>query len=117
MVSPDTPPLEVEGVTVLRRDTSLVFGAASGRTYTLLGGNPEALAPSYDPATPVEGVNEFQVPTVGLGPSRPVDVKKNMLPSSERHGALIWTVLVAAVGAILVLMVRNIKNLRAPRQE
>jgi len=117
MVSADNPPVEVEGVTVWRRDPSLVFEAASGRTYTLLGGNPEAPAPSYDLAKAVEGVNELQMPTVRLGPSRPVGVKKNILPWSGRHSALTWTVLVSAVGGILVLMVRNMKNLRAPRQK
>jgi hypothetical protein len=113
----DNPPLEVKGLTVFRRDTSLVFEAASGRTYTLIGGNPAAHAPSYDLAKAVEGVDDFQMPSAALGALRPVDVKKDMPPWSERHSALIWTVLVAAVGVVLVLIVRNMKHLRAPRQE
>jgi hypothetical protein len=46
-----------------------------------------------------------------------VDANRDILPWSERHSVLISTVLVAAVGAVLVLIVRNMKHIRAPRQK
>jgi len=54
---------------------------------------------------------------VRLGPSHPLEGKKELFPWSERHSVLIWTVLICAVGVAVILMVRNMKRLRAPRQE
>jgi hypothetical protein len=46
-----------------------------------------------------------------------VKIKKDMLRWSERHRAFIWAVLVAAVGVVFVLIVGNMKSLRALRRE
>jgi hypothetical protein len=98
ILNADSPPVDLDGVAVFRRETSLVFQAASGRAYALLGGNPTARAPSYDLAEAVEGVDEVQAPQAGLGPARPLEGKKDLLPWSERHSVLIWIVLIVAVG-------------------
>jgi len=113
----DNPPVDLDGVTVSRRQTSLIFHAAPGRRYALVGGNPQARAASYDLAKAIDGVDELEVPTVRLGPSRLLEGKKELLPLSERHSVLIWIVLVVAVGVVLLLIVRNRNHLRDPRQE
>jgi hypothetical protein len=117
ILNADNPPFDLDGVTVFRRETSLVFQAVPGRRYALVGGNPQARAASYDLAKAIEGVDEFQAPTVRLGPSRPLEGKKELLPWSERHSVLIWIVLICAVGVAVFLIVRNMKTLRAPRQK
>ena len=117
ILNADNPPVDLDAVTVFRRETSLVFQAAPGRRYALIGGNPKARAASYDLAKAVEGVDEFQAPQVGLGPARLLEGKKELLPWTERHSGLIWAVLIAAVGAMVFFIVRNMKRLQAPGQE
>jgi hypothetical protein len=116
ILNADNPPVDLDDVMVFRRETSLLFQAAPGRRYALLGGNPQARAASYDLAKAIEGVDEFQVPTVRLGRSRLLEGKKELFRWSERHRILIWTVLIVAVGVAVCLIVRNMKRLRAPRQ-
>jgi hypothetical protein len=117
ILNADNPPVDLDGVTVFRRETSLVFQAAPGRAYALVGGNPKARAASYNLARAIEGVDEFRVPAVRLGPSRPLEGRKGLLPWSERHSVLTWAVLMVAVGVAVLLIVRNMKRLRAPRQK
>ncbi|NTW38029.1 MAG: hypothetical protein HGB17_18415, partial [Syntrophobacteraceae bacterium] len=115
ILNADNPPVDLDGVTVFRRETSLFFQAAPGRRYALVGGNPQARAANYDLAKAIEGVDEFQAPTGRLGPSRALEGKKELFPWSERHSVLIWIVLICAVGVAVFLIVRNMKRLRAPR--
>jgi hypothetical protein len=117
ILNADNPPVDLDGVTVFRRETSLVFQAMPGRAYALLGGNPKARAASYDLPKAIEGVDEFQAPIVRVGPSRLLEGEKDLLPWSERHGILIWIVLIGAVGVAVFLIVRNMKRLRAPQQK
>ena len=117
ILNADNPPVDLDGVTVSRRETSLIFQAAPGRRYALVGGNPQARAASYDLPKAIEGVDELQVPIVRLGPSRSLEGKKDLLPWSERHRVLVWMVLMVAVGVAVFLVVRNMKRLRTPRQE
>ncbi|MBP1726618.1 MAG: hypothetical protein H6Q51_1916 [Deltaproteobacteria bacterium] len=117
ILNAESPPVDLDNVTVSRREASLVFQAVPGRRYALVGGNPQAQAASHDLAKAIEGVDEFQGFTARLGPSHPLEGKKELFPWSERHSVLIWTVLICAVGVAVILMVRNMKRLRAPRQE
>jgi Protein of unknown function (DUF3999) len=117
ILNADNPPVDLDGVTVSRRETSLVFQAVPGRRYALVGGNPKARAASYDLAKAIEGVDEFQAPIVRLGPSRLLEGEKELFPWSERHSVLIWIVLFVAVGVAVLLIVRNLKTLRARPQK
>jgi hypothetical protein len=117
ILNADNPPVDLDGVTVFRRETSLVFQAVPGRPYALVGGNPEVRPATYDLAKAIEGVDEFQVPTVRLGPSRPLKGRNELFPWNERHSVLIWIGLMVAVGVAVVLIVRNMKTLRALRQK
>ena len=112
----DNPPPQLDGATVFRRDTSLVFEIVPSRTYRLIGGNARARAASYDLAKAVQGVDELKVPAVRLGPSLPLDQKEKLPPWSERHSVIIWAVLILAVSVMLLLIIRSLKSLRATRQ-
>jgi hypothetical protein len=117
ILNADNPPVDLDGVTVFRRDTSLVFQAVPGRRYALAGGNPQARTASHDLAKAIEEVDELQAPAVRLGPSRPLEGKKQLFSWTERHSALIWILLIGAVGVAVFLIVRNMKALRTPQQE
>jgi hypothetical protein len=107
----DNPPLQLGGVTVFRRDTSLVFRAKSGQPYRLIGGNSKARAAEYDLAKAVRGVDEFSLPVVHPGPSAVLAPKKEMVPWSERHSVAILLVLFFAVGVMLRFIVKNLRGL------
>lgn len=112
----DNPPIRLDGVTLFRRDTSLVFEASPGRTCRLIGGNARAGAASYDLARAIQGVDQLKVPAVGLGPLLSMKQKEQLRPWTERHGAIIWAVLILAVIVMLLLIIRGLKNLRAGPQ-
>ncbi len=44
----DSPPLALDGVRLKRRPVNLLFMAPAAGAYTLLSGNPSAMAPRYD---------------------------------------------------------------------
>jgi hypothetical protein len=112
----DNPPLQLGGVSVFRRDTSLVFRARAGQTYRLIGGNSEARAADYDLAKAVRGVDEFSSPVVHPGPSSVLAAKKEMVPWSERHSVAILLVLIFAVGVMLRFIVKNLRGLPGKKQ-
>ncbi len=64
----DNPALKLGGVSLYRRETSLVFQVQPGQSYTLIGGNPKASEASYDLAKSIQGIDEFMLPLVSLGP-------------------------------------------------
>ncbi len=107
----DNPPLKIDKISLYRRDTSLVFQVQSGQAYTLIGGNPKTGGANYDLARSIQGVDEFKLPVVSLGASIPIPHKEKMAPWTERHGTLLWIVLILAVVGMLILIVRSIKKL------
>ena len=107
----DNPPLKIDKISLYRRDTSLVFQVQSGQVYTLIGGNPKTGGANYDLARSIQGVDEFKLPVVSLGASIPIPHKEKMVPWTERHGTLLWIVLILAVVGMLILIVRSLKKL------
>jgi hypothetical protein len=107
----DNPPLKIDKLSLYRRDTSLVFEVQPGRGYTLIGGNPNAGEANYDLAKSIQGIDELTLPSVSLGPSTAIPHKEKMVPWTERHGTLLWVVLVLAVVGMLILIVRSLKRL------
>jgi hypothetical protein len=106
----DNPPLKLDGVSVYRRDTSLVFQARQGGSYRLVGGNPGAREADYDLSKSVQGIDAFTLPVVGLGAPAAIPQKEKVLPWTERHGTLLWIILFLAVGTMLTLIVRSLKK-------
>lgn len=108
----DNPPLHIDGFSVLRREVSMVFEYESGRTYTLIGGNPKVAAPSYDLVKAVKGLEDRDLPVVQTEPLTPLKHEPPQLPWSERHKFIIWMVLILAVGVMVLLIVRSMKKIR-----
>jgi hypothetical protein len=107
----DNPPLELRRARLFRRETSLVFQATPQQNYTLIGGNAKVRPPDYDLAKAVRGVDEFKLPVVHSGPAVLLSIPADKaLPWSERHAGLILIILAAAVGVMLVFIVKNLKG-------
>jgi hypothetical protein len=97
---------------LFRRETSLVFQATPQQNYTLIGGNAKIRPPDYDLAKAVRGVDEFKLPVVHSGPAELLSPPaEKTLPWSERHAGLILIVLAAAVGVMLVFIIKSLKGL------
>lgn len=108
----DNPPLQLRRVKLFRRRTSMVFQAQTQQTYTLIGGNAKVRPPDYDLAKAVRGVDEFKLPVVHSGPAELLSPPaEKTLPWSERHAGLILIVLAAAVGVMLVFIIKSLKGL------
>ena len=107
----DNPPLKLDGISIYRRDTSLVFQAQSGQVYTLIGGNPKAKEADYDLAKSIQGMDDLTLPVVSFGPSMSIPHKKQIPPWTERHSTFLWIILVLAVAMMLILIVRNLRKL------
>ena len=112
----DNPPLRLDGVSIYRRDTSLVFQSQPGQVYTLIGGNPKAREANYDLAKSIQGIDDLTLPMVSLGPSTAIPHKEQIPPWTERHSTLIWVILVLAVGIMLILIVKNLKKLPSSQE-
>lgn len=110
----DDRPLGMGAVTVLAPIERLVFESAEGRRYRLTYGQPELPAPQYDlartlPDAPawVAGASPAE-----LGAAAPRVEPAPRVPWSERHPALLWAGLLAAVAALGALTWGALK--RAP---
>jgi hypothetical protein len=112
----DNPPLKLDGVSMYRRDTSLVFQAQSGQVYTLIGGNPKAREANYDLAKSIQGIDDLTLSLVSLGPPSAIPHKEQILPWTERHSTLLWIVLGLAVAMMLILIVRNLRKLPSSQE-
>ena len=99
-------------------EVSAVFDAKPGRSYRLIGGNPDAGAPVYDLAKAVKGVADSNVPLVEAGALAVITAERDVTPWTERHNVIVWLVLVLAVAAMATLIVANIRKLRqAPPED
>jgi len=57
------------------------------------------------------------LPLVSLGPPTAIQHKEHIPPWTERHGTLLWIILVLVVGMMLILIFRNLKKLpSSPKQ-
>ncbi len=107
----DNPPLTLSGVSVERREISLVFEGIKDSNCNLIGGNPKAGAPSFDMARSLPNLPETQLTPAVLGPVVRYERAPELPPWTERHRWLIW----AALGIAVVLMSFLIlSNLRKP---
>lgn len=106
----DNPPLTINEIRVFRHEIGLVFDLPAERSLTLIGGNPEAEAPTFDLARSVRGVAERDLPTVALGTLAPLDTEPE--PWKPGRNVLVWTALIAGVAVMLVLIATNLSKLR-----
>ncbi|MCH7959845.1 MAG: DUF3999 family protein [Candidatus Hydrogenedentes bacterium] len=110
----DDAPLKLDAAAVVaqrRALGSLVFAHAHGETYSLIFGNEKASAPKYDLARAIEGVDEIDVPTVGLGAVNALIFEPEAPAWSTQYAWVIWVVLIVAVVLMVGLIGRNMSNL------
>lgn len=112
----DNPPLQISGSSVLRRETSLVFQAQTGKRYLLIGGNPNAFAADYDLAKSIQGLDDMKLQVVSLGSPTIIVHKEKQPPWTERYSVVIWIILLAAVGVMVGFIIKNFKKLPAPKE-
>jgi hypothetical protein len=112
----DNPPLQINGLSVLRRETSLVFQAQTRKRYLLIGGNPNAYAADYDLAKSIEGLDSMKLQVVSLGSPTLIVQKEKRPPWTERYSVVIWIVLLVAVGVMVGFIIKNLKKLPAPKE-
>jgi len=104
----DNPPLHVQQVNVFRQEVGLVFECKPGQRYEIVGGNPNARAPSFDLARTQPQLLETAWPSVEPGPLTPIEHPPILAPWTERHSILLWAALVAAAVLMVVLVVKNL---------
>lgn len=108
----DNPPLAIEDVKMFRNSADVVFKAQPGHTYALVGGNPEAQAPSYDLAQTIKDLGERSLPAAVVGAVTPLSHAPRLEPWTERHRVVIWLALLLAVGVMLCLILSNLRRIR-----
>jgi len=110
----DNPPLPIDGISVFRREVSIVFDYTPGPVYTLTGGNRRAQAPRYDLARALDRVEEFELPVAYPGPATLLDSEPELAPWSERHGTVLLCLI---AGGTLVMLYVVLKNIRQFKEE
>jgi uncharacterized protein DUF3999 len=109
----DNAPLQIDGVSVMRREVSVVFEPQGAEeTYSLIGGNPKAGAPTFDLARSIQNLGERELPEVQLGPARKVERIGKPLPWTERNRALIWVVLIGVVVFMVGMIAVNFRKVK-----
>jgi hypothetical protein len=112
----DDRPLTIRQVSFFRLRRGLVFNVAPAFEHELWYGRPDAPEPDYDIArlpltTPPAGL-----PIAQLGKARSLPVKPPALPWSEKHRALFWIILAAVLILLAALILRAMRNVKAPPQ-
>lgn len=110
----DNPPLQVERISAMRRDVSVIFAAKAEAKFRLIGGNAEAGAPNYDLADSVRGLSLDKLPLASVGAVTVIAGAVPLGPWSERHAILMWAGLAIIVAGMLILILRGMRQVAAP---
>lgn len=106
----DNPMLRMGETSASLREVRVAFDAAAGRQFALIGGNPDASAPSFDIAQSVGDLERRVLPDAKLGKATALDAAKELAPWTERHAALIWIALIAGTICMLFLILSNLRH-------
>ena len=112
----DNAPLTFTGLTARRLQTYLAFQPAGVGSCRLYVGNPAADGPQYDLAHFIDRLRAQGVTKAALGPVGPnplFAVETKPVPWSERYRSLLWVALLAVLGVLTVLVIRQAR--RIPR--
>lgn len=107
----DDAPLDIRGVQVLAPEDVVAFEAAAEKRYFLSYGFPDRAKPTFDLERTIGDPAAWAstAATAMLGPETFRD-ETGRRPWSERHPALLWTGLVAAVAALGFLTYRALRR-------
>ena len=105
----DDPPLNFTRATASRFIPRIEFCPSRGSQYSLITGNPNAQAPTYDVGHYIAKLRGQGVTTAHLGkvePNPAHKVQEQILPWSERHKEMLWIVLLAMACVLGLLVYR-----------
>jgi Protein of unknown function (DUF3999) len=111
----DDPPLDVRSVSLQMIARNLCFDAAPAATYTLYYGDAALTPPHYDYATLF--TLDKSAAHAALGPEQlnPLYTPRpDTRPFTEKHPALLWIALIAAILILGIIALRSAKTLRQP---
>ena len=111
----DDPPLNIRSDSLQMIARSLCFDAAPGATYTLYYGDPALSPPHYDYTTLFSLSKNAARATLGPGElNRLYTPRPDTRPFTEKHPALLWIALIAAILILGLIALRSAKHLRHP---
>jgi hypothetical protein len=111
----DDPPLDIRSASLQMIARSLCFDATPHATYTLYYGDPALAPPHYDYATLFALNKNAARATLGPGElNRLYTPRPDTRPFTEKHPALLWIALIAAILILGLIALRSARNLRQP---
>lgn len=111
----DDPPLDIRSVSLQMIARSLCFDAAPNATYTLYYGDSALSPPHYDYATLFSLSKNAARATLGPEQLNPLYTPRpDTRPFTEKHPALLWIALIAAILILGLIALRSAKHLRQP---
>lgn len=108
----DDAPIALQSVALQMTARLLCFNVERGASYTLFYGDPALTAPHYDYAQLF--ALDRNAARATLAPERPNPIyqpRRDTRPFTERHPALLWIALVAAILILGALALRSSRNL------
>lgn len=108
----DDAPIDLRSVSLQMIARNLCFDSKSGASYTLYYGDDALTPPHYDYASLF--VLDKQAASVNLDPevqNPDYEPRPDTRPFTERHPALLWIVLIAAIIVLGVIALRSSKQL------
>lgn len=112
----DDRPLTIRQVSLFRLRRGLVFNADPAFAYEVWYGRPDAPEPDYDIARLPLTTSPAELPIAQLGKVRSLPVQPPVLPWSEKHRALFWIILGVVLVLLAALILRAMRNVKAPPQ-
>jgi Protein of unknown function (DUF3999) len=111
----DDPPLDIRSVSLQMIARNLCFDAAPSAAYTLYYGDSALSPPHYDYATLFSLNKNAARATLGPEQLNPLYTPRpDTRPYTEKHPALLWIALIAAILILGVIALRSARHLRQP---
>jgi len=109
----DDPPLDIRAVSLQMIARDLCFDAAPNAIYTLYYGDPALSPPRYDYATLFALNKNAARATLGPEQLNPLYTPRpDTRPFTEKHPALLWIALLAAILILTLIALRSAKRLK-----
>jgi len=111
----DDAPIEIQSVTLQMIARTLCFDASPGAAYTLYYGDSLLSPPRYDYAALFTPDKNAAVASLGPALLNPqYQPRPDTRPFTEKHPALLWIVLIAAILLLGLIALRSGKHLKQP---
>ena len=112
----DDAPIELQSVTLQMIARNICFAAQPGISYKLYYGDAALNPPHYDYAQLFSSEKDAAHPTLGPEEQNPeYQSRPDARPFTEKHPALLWIALVAAILLLGVIALRSSRQLKQPQ--